>query len=805
MLSHYVKVAFRGLLKHKGHSLINILGLALGMACCLLILLFLRDEVGYDRFHERADRVFRITHEVGFPKQPVLHAAITPISLAPALRKEMPEIAAATRLIPYFEGSLPGKAAVSYRTGRDERQFYEAFFWADPDIFRVFTFPLVAGNPQGQLAAPNTVVLSESAARKYFGDEPALGKTLRIDSGFSDEGYKVTGVVRDLPYNSHFHFDLLVSFSSLEHVKDPRVVLDAWWLSDVYTYVRLADNATPQQVEEKFPAFVKAHFPEIEGATAAFFLQPLADIHQRSHLMHELEVNGDVSTVYMFSAIALLTLLIACVNFMNLSTARYAHRAREVGMRKALGARRGQLVQQFLGESFVLAVIAMVLAVFLVWATLPAFNAFSGKRMAMDFGGETWLALLALTVFVGVVAGSYPAFFLSSFQPLQVINAQSTGTTRSVAFRRVLIVLQFTISVALLIATGVVYDQLRYMRSQELGFDMENVVVLPLRDVKLRDRFLEVKDEMAKVPGVTTTTFTSLVVGRETPQIGILVKDMPDMGTIGTLVVDYDFLKVFKVPLVAGRDFSRQEPEDVNQAFLLNEAAAKSWGFEKPEEVIGRKVAWGGWKVGEIVGVVKNFHHEPLQHEIEPLILHVRPITFHYMYARINPENMSGTLEGIEKVWRRMMPTKPFEYFFLDDEFDRAYRSQERLGQLIGLFALITIFVACLGLLGLTSFTAERRTREIGIRKALGSSVGRVVVLLSRELTVLVLLANLIAWPVAYMLLKDWLQAFPYRTPIHLLNFVLGGLAALAIAWLTVSYQALKAARIDAAKALRYE
>lgn len=801
MFKHYAKVTVRSLLRYKGHSLINILGLALGMACCILLLLFMRDELSYDRFHAHAGRIYRVTQEIEVPGQPVMNAAVTSPPLAAALRQEIPGIQAAARVRPYFEGSVPGRVAIRYNA---DKQFYDRFFWVDPDLFRVFTFTWLEGDPAKALAAPNRLVLSESMARKYFGDEKALGKVLRIDTGFTDEEYRVDGVVRDQPHNSHFHSDVLASFSSLEHVEDQRVGLDQWWLMDIYTYVLLADPAAAETATAKLPAFVEKHYPKVGEARTALHLQPLTDIHLRSKLLHELEINGDVGYVYIFAAIAVLTLLIACVNFMNLSTARYAHRAREVGVRKVVGAHRSQLVQQFLGESLLLSLVASALAIVLVRVTLPAFNAFSGKRIDLQLGPSTWLGLLGLALLVGIVAGSYPAFFLSAFRPVQVLKGTGAGATGSVGFRRVLIVFQFAVSVALLIGTGIIYDQLRYMRNQDLGIDMNQVVVLPIRDVKLRDQYPAIKEEVGRVPGVVATTFSSLKVGWETPNLGVKIGD-GDVQAMGSLVVDHNFLEVFKVPLVAGRNVLPAEAADDAAGFLVNEAVVRLLKLKSPQEAIGLPLAWAGWKKGRIVGVVRDFHYRPLYHGIEPLVLHIRPMAFHYLYVRISPGDVPGTLKALESAWRRSMPTKPFEYVFLDDEFRSAYRPEERLGKLVGLFALLAVFVACLGLLGLASFTAERRTREIGIRKVLGSSVSGVVMLLSRELLLLVGLANLIAWPLAWWLMRDWLQEFAYRTEIHLSNFILGGLAALAIAWLTVSYQALKAALIDPAKALRYE
>lgn len=804
MLGHYLKIAVRTLVKHKGHSLINILGLSLGMACCLLILLFLRDELSYDRFHQDADRIYRVTEEMALGGN-TDRMAIAPEPLARVLLEDIPEITAAARLMAYPEGALPGKLAVSYR---NEKQFYDLLFFSDPSIFDVLTLPLLEGDPARALVAPNAVVISESSARKYFGAGKALGQVLRIDSGFSDEEYRITGVFRDLPASSHVHFDGLLSISTLDHVKDERVAPGQWYLSDYYTYVKLAEGVPVQQVEAKLPALVKKHFPQIVGMKApdvALFLQPITSIHLHSDLTNELEVNSDVAYIYLFGAIAALTLLIACVNFMNLATARFAGRAREVGVRKALGARRSQLIAQFLGEAILLCAVAMVLAVVLVQIVLPAFNALSGRQIALRFDLTAALALAGLTLLVGVIAGSYPAFFLSAFDPVRVLRSSLVGGVGSGAFRKILIVFQFAVSVALLIGVGVIWDQLRYMRSQEMGYDMEQVVVLPIRDVRLRERFTSVKEEIGRVPNVQATAFSSLIIGRQTPQILMQIEGARTMDTVGSLVVDWGVQDVFKLEMVAGRPLVPGEESNTAAGFLVNEALVRAWGFSSPQEVIGRPAAWGGWKQGKVVGVVRDFHHRPLQFEVEPLVLHVRPLVFHYMYVRIAPENRAETLRSLETTWRRILPSKPFEYFFLDDEFDRYYRAEERLGQLVAFFALVAVFVACLGLLGLASFTAEKRTREIGIRKVLGSSVGEVVVLLSKELTLLVLLANLIAWPVAWYLLRDWLQGFAYRTDLHLSSFVLGGLIALAIAWLTVSYQALKAALIAPAEALRYE
>lgn len=808
MLAHYLKIAWRHVLKHKGHSLINILGLALGMACCLLILLFVRYELSFDRLSPDAGRVYRVTLDwENTPGSEIEHWAATPHPLGPALAKEIPEIEAVTRLRPYTEGSIPGKAAVSYR---NDRQFYDMFLWVDADVFRVLGYPMVQGDPKTALAGPNQVVLTESTARRYFGGENPLGKVLRIDTNYSDEDYRVTGVIRDMPRNSHVHSDVLASFSSLEHLTDPRVALKEWWLAEPYTYVKLAPGADAAAVQAKLSAFAAKvpktpMIPEDKHPTMDFRLQPITDIHLHGHMQYELEPNGDIAYIYIFLAIAALTLLVACVNFMNLATARFAGRAREVGVRKVVGAHRSQLIAQFLGESFLLCAVSMLLAVVLVRLTLPAFNAFSARQMTLDFDALTWLGLLGLTVLVGLVAGSYPAFFLSAFRPAQVLKSSLVGGVGSGTFRRVLIVLQFAVSVGLLIGSAIIYDQLRYMRSQKLGIDIENVVGLPIRDVELRNHYMGLKEEMGRIPNVAETTFSSLIIGRELPNVGMIAEGRGELDEPGSLIVDQGFLHVFKVPLVEGRPLAVGDEKDRGAAFLVNQAMIRHWGMASPKEALGKKVNWGGMKLGEVVGVVPDFHARPLQFEVAPMILHIRPVAFHYMYVRIAPQDRAATLREIERVWHQALPTKPFEYFFLDDVFSHYYRAEELLAELVGFFALVAVFVACLGLLGLTSFTAERRTKEIGIRKVLGSSVGEIVVLLSKELTLLVLLANLIAWPVAWYVLREWLQGFAYRTEIHLSNFVLGGVIALVIALLTVTWQALKAALIDPAEALRYE
>lgn len=802
MIKHYLKVFWRNLQRYKFHSILNILGLAVGIACCLLILLFVLDELGYDSFHEKADRVHRLSLTLKPPGQEPKHTAITAYPMGPNLEADIPEIVEAARLMPYFEGGVPGRAAVSYR---QRQRFYDRLFFADPAILEIFTLPMSRGNPETALNDPFTAVVTESTARRYFGETDPIGEMLRIDTGLSADDYRVTGVVSDLPYNSHIHFDVLVSFSTLRHVKDERITLEGWWLYEVYTYLLLAPGVEAEAVNAKLPAFIEKHLgqPGVEEVTLR--LQPIEDIHLHSDLLFEVGENSDISYVYVFSSIALIILLVACINFMNLSTARFSHRAREVGVRKVVGAHRSQIAWQFLGESILLTAIAMVVAVVAVAFLLPGFNAFTGKEVTLSFGMAGAVFLLVSIVVVGLLAGSYPALFLSAFRPTQVLKGTMAIGARSGLFRRFLIVLQFTVSIVLIISALVVYSQLSYMRNQDPGYDRSQVVVVPIRDVTLRDRYFTVKDTLERVPAVLDTSLSSVVLGRQTPGIRTRVDGAEEPLVLDTLVVDQDFLEMFDIELLTGRRFAREIDSDVTSAFMLNETAVRAFGWQEPEDVVGRAVSWGGFKKGQIIGVVKDFHFQSLEYEIAPLILHLRPIAFHYLFLKLPPEGADSALAAVEQAWDGVFPNNAFDYFFLEDELDRLYRAEQRLGQVIGLFSLLAVFVACLGLFGLAAFTAERRTKEIGIRKVLGSSVSGVVLLLSKEFTVLVLLANLIAWPIAFWLLSRWLEGFAYRIDLGLGVFVAGGLLALVIAWLTVSYQSLRAALINPADALRYE
>lgn len=750
----------------KGHTLLNLLGLTLGMAFLLLLLLYIRSELSYDRHHKNADRIYRVTETVYLPGDPIRYAALTPLLMGPTLKQDFPQqIADTVRLMPVLEGIIPGKVAV--RKGQ-EKQFYEWFAWIDESFFNVFTLPLVAGNPDTALEAPNKVILSESAARRYFGGEPAVGKTLKIDSGFSDAVYEVTGVFEDFPDTSHFHFDILASWASLDLVTDTRVVRDQWWVSDAYTYILLRDGVSPQQVDEKFPAFVQKYFGELSGAKAALRLQALNDIHLRSQLLGELEPNGNIRNVHNLAMAALVTFLIVCFNFMILTAARHAGRAGEPG---------NWSFRRFFAESLLLALVGIALAVLLIALALPAFNELTDKQVSLP------LSFPALLILAGLVL--LPALAAALYSTAVVPRLRRRGAG---ILTKALVALELAVAVAVLAGAGVVRSQLRFMSEQDLGFDMENIVVVPIRDVGVRDNFLTLKAAVERHPNVIGTTFSSLVIGRATPQIGSWLQDVKDLTVAGSLIMDPDFLKVFDIELIAGRPLQPTR-EDVESGFLVNEAALPQWGVSSPQEVIGKGMVWNGTKRGKVAGVIRNFNHQPLQYTVEPLILHIRPLVFRYLYVKVKPEGLDGTIDHLEKTWHGMAPDKPFESFILEEEYNRAYRGEERLGRLMSIAVPLALFFAALGLLGLASFRVERLRSETP-----AASVGAYAKPLLVETAVLVVIGCLLAGPLVYQWMQKWLEHFGYRTDINIAGILVSGVIVLLVAWLTVSYRAWRAA-----------
>ena len=809
MLKNYVTIALRHLGKQKGYAFINIAGLAFGVACCLLILLFVQDELNYDGFHEKADQIHRIAYSAVFSGSETA-APLTPSAMAPTLAREYPEVLTATRIYHF-----PILRTMRY----EDRSFIEdAVYFVDSTFFDVFSFPLLRGDPRTAFAARDNVVLTESTARRYFGDEDPLNKSLAFGDAIT---FTVTGVVADAPPNSHFQFDMLASISSLW---GRGIFRDDDWFSDMYyAYFVLQPGADPNALEAKLLDFVGRHmsaamkaafgytFEEyVAKSNFSYSVQALGDIHLRSHLEQELSPNGSITNVYLFIVVALFILLIACINFMNLTTARSAGRALEVGVRKALGAERPQLVRQFLSESMVLSVVAVMLAVGLAAALLPVFNALAHKELTVAALSRPAVpaAMLALALGVGVLAGSYPAFFLSAFRPVMALKgAMQTGAKRS-WLRGGLVVFQFAISIVLIIGTVVVFKQLHYAQTKPLGFDKEHVVVIR-RANELGAQSEAFRQALRENPRILSAASTTALPGGTTyGYSSIHPEGFADNETVQMwrFFANHDLAEALRLDLVEGRSFSRDFPTD-SAAVLINETAARRLGWSDP---VGKRMTMGWLSVNdkrdfEVIGVMEDFHFASLHQEIAPVIMMLYPNPLPVMAVRVAPDDLPATLAFIESQWQAFQPGNPFDYSFLDDDFNAQYQAEQQLGQLFTAFAIFAIVIACLGLFGLASFTAEQRRKEIGVRKVHGASAPQIVLLMSAAFTKLVMVALVVAAPVAYFAMQRWLQDFAYRTDLPLWIFLAAGAAALVIAWLTVSYQSIRAALVNPVEALRYE
>lgn len=800
MFRNYLKVAFRNIKRHTGYSLINLVGLAIGMTCCILIMLWVQNELSFDRFHQKADRIYRLCLDanIGSP-------LLAPVSMAPAgpaMASEFPEVVSAARI------NRPERVSIKFEdmTFQEENVGY-----ADNSIFEVFTFPLLKGDPKTALVAPYSVVITEDMAQKYFKDQEPLGKMLRIDD---EADFTVTGVMKNIPPNSHLNFNMIRSFETL-YRENPQA-MESWISVRFYTYLLLADNCDPKLLEEKFPPFVDrlmGNFLNAIGGTVRLFLQPLTEIHLYSNFERDLPSNGDITYVYLFSGIALFVLLIACFNFVNLATARSATRAREVGMRKTLGAGRGKLMLQFLGESVIFSFFSLAIACILLELVLPLFNSLAGRQLSLNYLERPWLipALAGLALLVGLLAGSYPAFFLSSLRPVRVLKGTGGAIASGSGFRRMLVVAQFVISITLIIGSITIYNQIDFMKNKRLGFDKEHVLIIPGLNQAARQSYPSIRDELAKIPGVTSVGASSLVPGRgRTKSIFFpegLSENEPQ--TMDYLTVDPHYLPTMNMEMAQGRNFSSDISTDSTESVIINQATAIKFGWDNP---IGKTFRLpnlpgdeGDELIVTVIGVVKDFHIASLHQKIEPQLIFYDLSSINNISVRLAPENITHTVGLLEEEWKKISPDRPFDFYFLDQSFDSQYRAEERLGKISLYFSLLGILIASLGLLGLSSYTTERRIKEIGVRKVLGATEAGIVLLLSKEIVRWVLLANIVAWPVAYWLADRWLGSFAYRINLGWTTFVLAGLVALSIAVITVSFQAVKAALANPVESLRYE
>ncbi|QMU27803.1 ABC transporter permease [Adhaeribacter radiodurans] len=797
MLKNYFKIAWRNLLRNKAYSAINIAGLATGISACILIFFYVKDELTYEQHFDKYDRIFRVVTDINLQGQQDKFAR-SPAPLAAAMQKDYPEIQKVARLLPI------GKQTVWLE---DKAYNEEDLFFADSTFFDIFSYEFLVGNPQTALQNAQTVVVSDRLAEKYFGAiEDAVGQVLQ----FSNNAYVVTGVFKD-DQHSHIKANLFLSERTLKyHAADSANY--SWFAMNWFTYILLSEPDQASSFQQKLDRLYNqevAPWSEKYNVSARlkFSLQPISVIHLTSDRTYDISPAGNKSYVYIFGLVAVFILLIACINYMNLATARSSKRAREVGLRKVVGAHRSQLVWQFVGESILITLMAILLAVASVEIMLPYFNALTGKNFThASFTDASFIGTLALIVlFVGIIAGSYPAFFLSKFKPAEVLKSDKNPRSNSF-FRKGLVVVQFTISLILISGTLIVYRQMQFLKNSGLGFHKEQLLVIevPLGDSTLTNRLPEVKAKLLKQPQVEKVSTSIQIPGERTSRVLVQTKEKDRIveKTMAAMFVDYDFLDLMGIKLVKGRNFSKNHSSDQKAAYLINEAAARELGWKNP---LGKKLVMGDYDSSMVVGIVKDFHYTSLHHKIEPLIIALAPTPPAYLLVRLKPEHLPRTIRNVEAIWKTFDPKHPMEYYFLDDNFAKQYRSEEKMLTVFGYFAGLTILIACLGLFGLTSFTAEQRTKEIGIRKVLGSSVTDIIILLSKDFALLVLIAIILACPVAWYGMHYWLQDFAYQLPIQWWVFVVAGVAALVIAMLTVSFQAAKAAWLNPVKALRSE
>jgi len=793
MLKNYLKITIRNIRKHKGYSFINISGLAVGMACCVLILLWVRDELSFDRFHENAERIFRVTEHQYNSSGDYFPVAVTPWPLAEALKNDFPEVVESARL-----RILSGRL-ISYK----EKKIYERdFVAADPSFLRMFSFPLKTGDLSTALTEPHTILITEDAAARYFGKEDPIGKILTYNNSYD---FKVIGVLENAPYNSHIQFDFLVPFESTLREFS---WTDSWGTNNYTTYVQLADRASVQLISDKVSDYLKKI---LERSRTKLILQPLADIHLRSDYAIDLYGHTENSAIYVyaFSVIALFVLLIACINFMNLSTARSEKRSKEVGLRKVVGANRQNIMTQFYGESLFMALISFISALGLVYLFLPAFNNVSGKLLTLDSIKEPafLLGLFGILLITGLVSGSYPALVQSSIKPVDSIKGiglRPSSKSGKSLFRRTLVVTQFTLSILLIIGTLIVYKQINYMLNKELGYEKESMIYF-IKRANVRTQQDAFKSELLRDPnitGVTTSSDVPTYSVHSTTAFSWEGKDPETSFLIHQFSVDFDYIKTFNMNIIAGRDFSKEFPVDAStKSFIVNETAVKAMGLEDP---VGSKFTLYG-NSGQIVGVVEDFHFKSLQKEIEPLVLRIEPQRDSYVFVKFRSEETQSAIASVERVYNSFNPNFPLEFAFLDEEVEQLYTSEQKTKTIFNYFTIIALFISSLGLFGLAAYMAQQKTKEIGIRKVLGATITNIVTNLSKEFILLICVANAIAWPLAYLAMNKWLHNFAYRINIDPLIFIYAGLFSTILGLITVSYHTLKSALANPANSLRYE
>ena len=797
-------------MKYKFISFINLFGLMVGLTCCLLITTYILNELSYDRYNKNADNIYRITRTFynGNGEATLNLSTISP-PFGYYLPTDFPEIQKMTRLLNF--GTVPLRYKDKLINEKD-------VYFADENLFDVFTVDVLKGNPKTALTDPFSVMLTEDEAKKYFGNEDPINKVIRANNQFD---VKVTGIYKPFPSNAHMHPNMLVSFNTLKDsaVYGEQNLRTNWGNNSFFTYIMLPKGYNIQNMKARFPAFLDKHMtdeygPNKPSKSTSLDLQKLTDIHLYSHTDYEAEPNGDISRVWIFGAIALFILLVACINYMNLSTARSALRAREIGIRKVIGARRKEIIFQFLSESVLLCWVAIIIAGVLTYVMLPWLNKVSGQQLSFDIllKWQVIIPLLITPFIVGILSGIYPSLFMSSFQPVKTLKGLFNAHGSSINFRKVLVVFQFGISIALIITTMIVFQQLRYMQQASLGYDKEHILTLPYYPA-LNDQYESFRNTLLRNSNIKDVGRSSRIPtgrlldgqGAQAPGNDSMV---PVKADIRYVAADYDFIPTYGVHIVAGRNFSRDYGTDT-ASFILNEAAVRAVGWKSPQEAVGKNFKYGG-QMGHIVGVTNDFHFESLHQTIAPLIL-VMPTpaqaanSYGYLSIKISGGNIPSALATIKDTWQKFLPELPYQYTFLDENFAKLYEAEQRQGTIFIIFACLAIFIACLGLFGLSAFSITQRVKEIGVRKVLGANVSTIVALLSKDFLKLVLIAAIISFPIAWYAMHNWLQDFAYRINIQWWVFVVAGILAALIALITVSFQAIKAALANPVKSLRTE
>ncbi|MCA6074342.1 ABC transporter permease [Fulvivirga sedimenti] len=808
MFTNYLKIALRNLRKYKAYAFINIFGLAIGMAATILMLLFVQNELSYDKYHEKSDRIYRASREwVDDKGVTALHLGHLAPPFSPLLKND-------------FEGIIEESGRITEARGtlveaNDKKFEEEDFFFGENQIFSIFSWEFVAGDPAQALNSPNGIVITESAAQRYFDRTDVMGEEMIFNNYGMSFPFKVTGVVKDIPGNSHFSWEFMASFRAVEEAFGREQMMQNWGSNNYSTYILMEEGKDISVLESGIPDFFDRHLgTSNDGEPASTYNRlhfwPLTDVHLYSHLDSEIEANGDIAYVYLYGIIAMFTLIIACINFMNLSTAQSSQRSREVGMRKVMGAMKGGLVRQFLTESVVFALLGLIFSFVIIFLVLPYFNEFFQRQITIDFTQNSflWLLLFGIVLFAGILAGLYPAFYLTKFQPASILKGGGQSPSVKLSIRSALVVFQFFISIVLIIGVGMVRDQLDYVRSKNLGFDKDHIIVLPSTD-EIYERFGDVQQQFLQQPGINSVSLSSRVPsGRLLDSQGGEVEMDGEMKVLDVRVadihVDFDYMKTYKVPFAAGRDFDPLLASDSSESFILNEAAVAAIGWNSPQESIGKQFNYGGRK-GQVIGVVKDFHFESLHQSIAPIVFVITQGRANLVSIKYDPDQKDEVVAYLKEQWSYFRPGFPFDYREISSQFNSQYENEERLANLVTSFSVLAVLIAAMGLFGLATFVAERRTKELGIRKVMGASIWQLLILLGRNFTFLVIIALIIAIPVAYFGLDMWLDSFAYRMTIGIWPFVVGGVLALIISWITISYQTVRAARTNPVDSLRSE